>query len=128
MQVIRHPQSDVSTGAYSPALRTGEWVFISGQGPLDMKTGQVVSEDIQSEVRRTLSNVEALLKQAGGSRRDVVKCTCYLADIADFDAFDTVYAEFFADQPRPARTTVGAALEGIKVEIDAVARIGGDCE
>lgn len=123
MKLINHPESDVNTGAYSPALICDGWLYISGQGPLDMKTGRIISESIEQETLRTLRNVEALLKAAGCTRHDVVKCTCYLQDIAAFEAFDCAYNEFFHDQILPARTTVGAQLPSIKIEVDAIARV-----
>ena len=121
---IHHPDKRVSTGAYSAAVAWDGWLFISGQGPLDMRTGEVVSGTIEQETRLTLSHVGAILQAAGCSFDDVVKCTCHLSDIRDFDRFNQTYAEFFTGI-RPARTTVQSVLgDGIKVEIDAIARIG----
>ena len=113
-----------ATGYYSPALRIGEWIHVSGQGPIDGQ-GNVVAGDIESEVGLTLSNIRRLVEAAGGNVAQIVKCTCYLADIADFEAFDRVYGEFFRNAAAaPVRTTVAAVLDGIKVEIDAVAYVG----
>ena len=108
------------TGAYSPGIRAGDFVFVSGQGPLDPATGAVVGDTIEDQVRRTLNNVRAVLEAAGARMNDCVKVQVHLADIGDFDRFNAVYAEFFGD-PKPARTTVQSGLEGILVEIDAVA-------
>ena len=118
---IKHPDKQVSTGAYSAGVKAGNWVYVSGQGPLDLKTGEIVRGTIEEETRLTLEHIEKVLKEAGCTMNDVVKCHCYLADIDDFDRFNTVYAEFF-EGVRPARTTVQSNLwGGIKVEIDAVA-------
>jgi 2-iminobutanoate/2-iminopropanoate deaminase len=87
-----------------------------------MKTGQIVEGTIEEQTRLTLTHVGKVLEAAGLSFEDVVKCTCHLSDIKDFDRFNGVYAEFFKGV-RPARTTVQSVLwGGIKVEIDAVAR------
>jgi len=119
---IKHPDKPVSTGSYSAGLQIDGWLFISGQGPLDLRTGEVVRGSIQDETQLTLSHIGKILEAAGYSFDDVVKCTCHLADIGDFDGFDGVYAKFFSGV-RPARTTVQSVLwNGIKVEIDAIAR------
>ena len=122
---IKHPDKAVSTGAYSAGVAVDGWLYVSGQGPLDMKTGQVVEGSIEEQTRLTLSHVGRILEAGGCTFADVVKCTCHLRDINDFDAFNKVYAEFFTGV-RPARTTVQSVLWGtIKVEIDAIARIPG---
>jgi 2-iminobutanoate/2-iminopropanoate deaminase len=116
---IADPEAAANTGSYSPALRIGPWVYVSGQGPID-PAGNVIAGDIVAETRLTMHNVARLLKAAGAGMDDVVKCTVYLADLAEFKAFDAEYRSHFAD-PLPARTTVQAGLQGIRVEIDAVA-------
>lgn len=120
---IKHPDKTASTGAYSAGVAVDGWLFISGQGPLDLKTGQAVEGTIEEETRLTLSHVGKILAAAGCTFADVVKCTCHLRNMNDFDAFNEVYAEFFTGV-RPARTTVQSVLWGsIKVEIDAIARL-----
>ena len=120
---IHHPDKLVSTGAYSAGVAVDGWLFISGQGPLDLRTGEVLSGSIEEETRLTLTHIGAILRAAGCTFDDVVKCTCHLADIRDFDRFNQIYAEFFRGV-RPARTTVQSVLGGgIKVEIDAIARM-----
>lgn len=120
---VHHPDKLVSTGAYSAGVLADGWLYISGQGPLDMKTGKVVEGTIEEQTRLTLDHISKILNAAGASLDDVVKCTCHLKDICDFDRFNAVYAEFFTGI-RPARTTVQSTLWGrIKVEIDAIARI-----
>jgi 2-iminobutanoate/2-iminopropanoate deaminase len=119
---IKHPDKKVSTGAYSAGVLIDGWLYVSGQGPLDLATGEVVRGTIEEETRLTLSHVGKVLQAAGMTFDDVVKCTCHLADINDFGRFNTVYREFFKGV-LPARTTVQSVLgDGIKVEIDAVAR------
>jgi 2-iminobutanoate/2-iminopropanoate deaminase len=119
---IRHPDKRVSTGAYSAGVEMDGWLYVSGQGPLDLKTGEILSGTIEEETRLTMEHVGKVLAEAGCTFDDVVKCTCHLADINDFDGFNGVYASFFTGV-MPARTTVQSGLLGIKVEIDAIARI-----
>src|SRR5437868_5393886 len=92
---VRHPEKAVSTGAYSAGVLVDGWLYIIGQGPLNMTTGEVISSSIEDETRLTLSHIEKILDAAGMSFADVVKCTCHLSDIANFSRFDKVYAEFF---------------------------------
>ncbi|MGH7995779.1 MAG: RidA family protein [Opitutaceae bacterium] len=119
---IDHPDKLVSTGAYSAAVEIDGWVYVSGQGPLDLKTGQVLAGTIEEETRVTLRHIGKILAEAGCTFDDVVRCGCHLADIRDFPQFNKAYAEFFRP-PYPARTTVQSGLAGgIKVEIDCIAR------
>ena len=106
-------------GAYSPGVvAEGRFVYVSGQGPL--RDGEPVSGTIEEETEVALSNVAAVLSEAGASLADVVRVGVFLANLDDFAAMNEVYARTFPD-PLPARTTVGASLPGIKVEIDCVA-------
>lgn len=106
-------------GPYSPGIVVDErLVFVSGQGPV--RDGVMVPGTIEEETRLVLENVRAVLAEAGASTDDAVRCGVFLADLDDFAAMNEVYAEFFGDPP-PARTTVGALLPGIKVEIDCIA-------
>lgn len=123
---IRHPDKRVSTGHYSAGHACDGWLYVSGQGPLDLSTGAVVDGTVEEQTHLTLRHVELILQAAGCKRSDVVKCAVHLADINTFDAFNRAYAEFFTESPLPARTTVQSVLVGgIKVEIDAIARIPG---
>lgn len=123
---IRHPEKtdqSFSTGAYSAGVIIDGWLYISGQGPVDFKTGRFMLDTIEKETALTMHNVECILKAAGCSWNDVVKCTVHLADINDFNRYNEVYASFFTGI-KPARTTVQSGLgHGIKVEIDAIAKL-----
>jgi len=121
---IKHPDKEKSTGAYSAAVEVDGWVYVSGQGPLDAKTGEVIRGTIEDETRLTLTHIEKILRAAGCTLNDVVKSTVHLADIEDFDRFDAAYKEFFKNvSVLPARTTVQSKLwNAITVEIDVVAR------
>lgn len=108
-------------GAYSPAVRAGDLLFVSGQVPRDPRSGELVGgDDVIAQARQTLANLGEALAAAGASLGDVVSVLVHLADPNDWGAFDAVYRETFAP-PFPTRTVVGAALRGIKVEITAVA-------
>ena len=120
---IRHPDARPGLPLSSGVLVDG-WLFVSGQGPLDLRTGAVLPGTIEEETHRTLDHIETIVRAAGGTLADVVKCACHLADLKDYAGFNAAYAARFAGV-RPARTTVQSVLlRGIKVEIDAVARIG----
>jgi 2-iminobutanoate/2-iminopropanoate deaminase len=110
-------------GAYSQGLRAGDFVFISGQGPLDPQTGKVVGETIEEQTARVLDNIQAILAAGGATMADVVKVSAHLSDLALFERYNRVYASYFPD-PKPTRTTVGSQLLGILVEIDAIAYVG----
>ena len=120
---IKHPDKSVSTGAYSAGILIDGWLYVSGQGPLDLSTGEVIHGTIEEETRLTLSHVRKIVEEAGGSIDDIVKCTVHLSDINDFEKYNAVYASFF-QEIKPARTTVQSVLsDGIKIEIDAVAKL-----
>jgi 2-iminobutanoate/2-iminopropanoate deaminase len=125
-EVVRTDQAPTPIGPYSQAVRTGNLIFVAGQGCMNPRTGEMARESIQSETRQVLENVKAILAGAGASMADVVKTTCYLADMGDFQAFNAVYAEYFPSEP-PARTTIQAGrLPGdIRVEIEAIAQVEG---
>lgn len=109
-------------GPYSPAVRAGDFLFVSGQGPVDPATNEMSYGDIRHETRLVLKNIQRILESAGSSLADVVRCGVFLRDGADFGAMNEVYAEFFGEQ-RPARTTVETrfADSRMKVEIDCIA-------
>jgi 2-iminobutanoate/2-iminopropanoate deaminase len=111
-------------GAYSQGLRAGDFVFVSGQGPLDPQTGKIVGDTIEAQTERVLENIKAILAAGGAGMADVVKVTAHLSDLALFERYNKVYARYFPD-PKPTRTTVGSQLLGILVEIDAIAYVGG---
>ena len=121
-KVIRTSEGPRPQGPYSQAIVADGFVFVAGQGSINPKTGQLDLGDIKSETRRTLENIRAILEAAGSSLRDVVRVGVFLADMNDFAAMNEVYKQFFPEDP-PARTTVGAQLPKIKVEIDCIARV-----
>jgi 2-iminobutanoate/2-iminopropanoate deaminase len=110
-------------GAYSQGLRAGDFIFVSGQGPIDPATGKIVGDTIEEQTARTLDNLKAILEAGGATMADVVKVTAHLTDLSNFAAYNKVYATYFPD-PKPVRTTVGSQLLGMLVEIDAIAYVG----
>lgn len=111
-------------GAYSRAARTGGLLFISGQVPRSFETGELLGSDVGTQTRAVLENVARLLEAEGLDLGDVVSVTAYLADINAWDAFDAVYRAVMPP-PFPTRTTVGAALHGVLVEISVIAALRG---
>jgi len=109
-------------GPYSQAVKVGGWLYISGQIPLDPSTGEVVEGGVESQTRRVLENIKAILEAAGYTINDVVKVTVYLVDLNDFQAFNKVYSEYFSNH-YPARTTVqvSALPRNARIEIDVIA-------
>jgi 2-iminobutanoate/2-iminopropanoate deaminase len=112
-------------GPYSQAVRAGQFLYASGQIPLDHATGALVEGDIRVQAHRVMKNVEAVLAAAGASFDHVVKTTIFLADMNDFAAVNEVYGSYFA-QPAPARSTVAAAAlpRNARLEIEVVAYLG----
>ena len=110
-------------GAYSQGIRVGDFIFVSGQGPLDPATGQLVGGTIEEQTARVLENIKIILAAGGATLADVVKVSAHLSDVKLFDRYNKVYATYFPD-PKPTRTTVGSQLMGILVEIDAIAYVG----
>jgi 2-iminobutanoate/2-iminopropanoate deaminase len=111
-----------AVGPYSQAIDTGALVFLAGQVGLDPATGTIVEGGIEAQTERVMRNLTAVLDAAGLTFDDVAKTTCFLADMADFEAFNKVYASFVTDPP-PARSTfaVAALPRGALVEIEAIA-------
>ena len=114
--------SPAPRGAYSPAVRAGDFVFVSGQLPIDAASNKIASASVADQTRQTIENLQTVLSAAGAGLADVVKCSVFLADIRDFAAMNEVYAEFFGEA-KPARSTVQAVLPSseARVEIDCIA-------
>jgi 2-iminobutanoate/2-iminopropanoate deaminase len=121
-QVVSSPDAPAAIGPYSPAIRAGNLLFVSGQIPLDPSTGELVSGEIAAQTRRVLQNIGALLAAAGLDFGAVVRTTVFLADLNDFGAMNEVYGTFFRT-PYPARATVQVARlpRECRIEIDVIA-------
>jgi 2-iminobutanoate/2-iminopropanoate deaminase len=110
-------------GAYSPAVKAGGFVFVSGQVPRDPVSGELIGDDIESQTKQVVANVERALVAAGASLSDVVSVIVYLSNIDDWGRFNTAYKALMPS-PYPTRTALGADLRGILVEMSAVAYVG----
>ena len=121
LQLISTTAAPAAIGPYSQAVRAGDFLFLSGQIPLEPATGALVGGDVVAQTRRVLENLQAIVSAAGASLGSVVKTTVYLADMNDFPAMNEVYAGFFA-APAPARATVQVSRlpKDVRVEIDAI--------
>ena len=112
-------------GAYSAALRCGDFVYVAGQSARDSELN-IVGTTVEEQTRKTIENLAGLLSAAGSSLKEAVKATVHLSNLADFSRYDAVYAEL-VPEPRPVRTTVGSVLApGVLVEIDMVAYSGNN--
>jgi 2-iminobutanoate/2-iminopropanoate deaminase len=123
MKPVTSLSAPTAIGPYSQAIDAGDFVFLSGQVPIDPRTGELVQGDIAAQTERVLDNLGAVLEAAGCSFADVVKTTIYLMDLGDFQTVNATYAKRFAAAP-PARATVqvSALPKGARVEIDAIAK------
>jgi 2-iminobutanoate/2-iminopropanoate deaminase len=120
--IIKTNRAPAAIGAYSQAVRAGDFVFVSGQIPLNPETGEVVFSDIKEQTERILVNIRNILHEAGMGLEDVVKTTVYLMLMDDFSRVNEVYSRFFGDNP-PARAVVEVARlpKDVAIEIEAIA-------
>ena len=121
-EIISTENAPGAIGPYSQAVKTNGMVFCSGQIPIDVVTGEFVSNDVAQQTEQVLKNLSAVLEAAGTSLNNVVKTTVFLADMGDFTAMNEVYAKYFSEN-KPARATVQAAglPRGARVEIECIA-------
>lgn len=119
---VSTPQAPAAIGPYSQAIKAGGMVFVSGQLPIDPATGNFAEGGIKELTRQSLTNMQAILSEAGLSMANVVKTTVFLADMADFAEMNEVYAEFFK-APFPARSAVAVKTlpKGARVEVECIA-------
>ena len=121
-EIVPTDKAPDPVGPYSPVVAFDKLIFISGQGPLNPETKELVSGTVEEEARQTLENIKNILEDVGSSMENALKVTVYLDDMNDFFAFNEVYSEYFPSQP-PARTCIqaGRLPFDIKVEIDVIA-------
>lgn len=120
-KVISTDKAPAAIGPYSQAISTGNMVFTSGQIPLDPATGAMVGTDIRSQAEQVMKNLKQVLEAAGSSFDQVVKTTCFLADIADFAAFNEVYAAYITSAPARSCVAVKDLPKGALVEVECIA-------
>ena len=125
VETVSTPSAPPVAGAYSPAVRAGEWLVLAGQVGLDPQSGAIV-DGVEAQARQALANIRAILADCGAEMADIAKTTVFVTDIAEFGTVNTVYAEAFGHH-RPARSTVQVAAlpAGAHVEIEAWAYVGG---
>ena len=121
MEIINPAAAPAAIGPYSQAIKSNGLVFTSGQIPLCPKTGEVVGDDVTAQARQVIDNLEAVLAASGAGLDTVVKTTCFLADMADFAAFNAVYTERFPNKPARSCVAVKQLPKSVLVEIEAVA-------
>ena len=125
-EIISTENAPQAIGPYSQAVKAGNLMFVSGQIPLDPKTGDLVSESIEEQAKQVLDNVKSICEAAGSSLDDIVKISIFLTDLNNFSVVNDVMKEYFSE-PYPARATVevsGLPL-GVNVEIEAIVLING---
>lgn len=115
-EIISAPAAGKPVGPYSQAVKVGDWIFVSGEKGMDPITGRIVEGGIRAQTTQALRNVEAILKAAGSSLADVVRCVVYMSDTDDFAAMNEAYAEFFPGDP-PARSTVIVARLPLSLQV-----------
>jgi reactive intermediate/imine deaminase len=120
-QVIHTASAPKAIGTYSQAMRAGDTVYISGQIPLDPATGQLISGDIEAEIRRAFDNLKAIAQAAGGTLGDAVKLSVFLTDLSHFPKVNEIMATYF-NEPYPARAAIGVAAlpRGARVEVECI--------
>lgn len=125
MKFVSTPHAPKAIGPYSQAVKTGGFIFCSGQIPIQPLTGEFSGTEIRQQTRQVLENLSAVLKAAGSALEQVVKTTVYLADMSDFEGMNEVYAAHFGNH-RPARAAVEVSRlpKNVLVEIECVAKVG----
>lgn len=118
---INSDKAPAAIGPYSQAVKLGNVLFTSGQIPIDPATGEIIGSDIKEQTRRICENLAAVLKEAGADFSRVVKTTCFLSDMADFAAFNEVYAEYFISKPARSCVAVKTLPKNVLAEIELIA-------
>lgn len=121
LKKISTEKAPAAIGPYSQAIIAGDFLFASGQIPINPETGNVEAEGITAQTEQSLKNVGEILKEAGASYENVVKTTCFLADIADFAAFNEVYAKYFTEKPARSCVAVKDLPKGVLCEVEVIA-------
>ena len=123
MKKIATDKAPAAIGPYSQAVAVGDLVYTSGQIPLDPATGAMVGEDIAAQTEQVMKNLGEVLRAAGADYTTAVKTTCFLANIADFAAFNEVYAKYFTEKPARSCVAVKDLPKGALVEVEVIASI-----
>lgn len=124
LKKVQTDKSPAAIGPYSQGIITGNLVFTSGQIPLNPANGEIVGGDVTAQTERVMQNLVAVLEAAGASAETVVKTTCFLADMADFAAFNAVYEKYMVQKPARSCVAVKTLPKNVLVEVEAIAEIG----
>lgn len=124
MKKISTDKAPAAIGPYSQAVLAGDFLYASGQIPINPETGNVEAQDITAQAEQSMKNVGAILKAAGTDYDHVVKTTCFLADIADFAAFNEVYAKYFTQNPARSCVAVKDLPKNVLCEVEVIAYLG----
>lgn len=123
MKVVATDKAPAAIGPYSQAIIHNDMLFTSGQIPINPASGEVEAEDITAQAEQVMQNMDAVLKEAGTSFEKVIKTTCFLADMADFAAFNEVYAKYFVNKPARSCVAVKALPKNVLCEVEAIASV-----
>ena len=123
LKYVDTKNAPAAIGPYSQGIVLNGIAFFSGQIPLSPETGEVVGTTIEEQAEQVMKNVQALLESQGASFADVVKTTCFLADMADFAAFNEVYAKYFTGNPARSCVAVKALPKGVLCEVETIAAV-----
>ena len=121
MKKTETAQAPAAIGPYSQAMRTGNLIFTSGQIPIDPRNGEITGGDIRSQAEQVMKNLGAILKASGAGYEDVVKTTCFLADMNDFAAFNEVYGKYFTHKPARSCVAVKTLPKNVLCEVEVIA-------
>jgi 2-iminobutanoate/2-iminopropanoate deaminase len=117
-------KAPAAIGPYSQAIEAGGFLFVSGQIPVDPKTGEIAGDDIKAQAEQVMKNIGKILKKAGTDYEHAVKTTCFLADLKDFADFNDVYAKYFTGKPARSCVAVNKIPKGVLCEVEVICRLG----
>lgn len=123
LKVIETPKAPAAIGPYSQAIVQGGTLYTSGQIPIDAASGEIAGEDIQSQAEQVMKNISFILEEAGTNFENVVKTTCFLADMGDFNNFNQVYSRYFVNKPARSCVAVKTLPKNVLCEVEVIAVI-----
>jgi 2-iminobutanoate/2-iminopropanoate deaminase len=125
LKYVETKKAPAAIGPYSQGIIVNEIAFFSGQIPLSPETGEIVGTTIEEQTEQVMKNIAALLESQEAEFTDVVKTTCFLADMSDFAAFNEIYAKYFTGKPARSCVAVKALPKGVLCEVETIAHVGG---
>lgn len=124
MKKIATSKAPAAIGPYSQAVQVDKFLFTSGQIPINPENGQIEAEGIEAQAKQVMENIGAILKEAGTDCKNVVKTTCFLADMGDFAAFNQVYEQYFTEKPARSCVAVKELPKAVLCEVEVIAYLG----